>query len=71
MKTPAYVQVTGHINQSLINLQADDTGGEMDPHGMRPAFTLSLPLLSMLITSLPSPNSLFPNPSQVPMGKPV
>jgi len=33
MKTPDYVQVVGHIDQSKINLQADDGGGEMDPHG--------------------------------------
>jgi hypothetical protein len=25
--------VTGHINQALINIAANDTGGEMDPHG--------------------------------------
>lgn len=33
VKTPDYVQVTGHINQQLINLAADDGGGELDPHG--------------------------------------
>ncbi|CAE6345914.1 unnamed protein product [Rhizoctonia solani] len=33
MKTPSYVQVTGRINQALINIAADDSGGEMDPHG--------------------------------------
>ncbi|KAG8684336.1 hypothetical protein FRC09_015455 [Ceratobasidium sp. 395] len=33
MKTSAYVQVTGHIKQDLINLAAKDDGGEMDPHG--------------------------------------
>ncbi|RDB27449.1 hypothetical protein Hypma_004080 [Hypsizygus marmoreus] len=33
MKTPDYVQVVGFVDQSKINLQADDTGGEMDPHG--------------------------------------
>ena len=31
MKTPAYVQVTGHINQALINIQAGDFGDELDP----------------------------------------
>jgi len=33
VKTPDYVQVTGHINQQFVNLQADDGGGELDPHG--------------------------------------
>ncbi|KAF8608880.1 hypothetical protein BDV93DRAFT_433086 [Ceratobasidium sp. AG-I] len=33
MRTPAYVQVTGHIKQDLINIAANDDGGEMDPHG--------------------------------------
>lgn len=27
MQTPDYLQVTGHINQSLINILAGDTGG--------------------------------------------
>lgn len=33
MRTPDYVQVVGFIDQSQINLQKDDGGGEMDPHG--------------------------------------
>jgi hypothetical protein len=33
IKTPDYVQVTGVINQEQIYLKADDSGGEMDPHG--------------------------------------
>jgi len=33
MRTPDYVQVTGYIQQDLIDLQADDSGGELDPHG--------------------------------------
>ncbi|KAH7339427.1 hypothetical protein B0J17DRAFT_655089 [Rhizoctonia solani] len=33
MKTPDYVQVVGFIDQANINMQADDSGGEMDPHG--------------------------------------
>jgi len=33
MKTPDYVQVTGFITQELINIQKDDSGGELDPHG--------------------------------------
>ncbi|KDE06562.1 hypothetical protein MVLG_03059 [Microbotryum lychnidis-dioicae p1A1 Lamole] len=33
IKTPHYVQVTGYINQAMINIDANDQGGEMDPHG--------------------------------------
>ncbi|KAF8629475.1 hypothetical protein AX15_003422 [Amanita polypyramis BW_CC] len=33
IKTPAYVQVTGFIDQTKIDLNASDWGGELDPHG--------------------------------------
>ncbi|KAJ7136034.1 manno protein [Mycena epipterygia] len=33
MKTPSYVQVVGFIDQTLINIIAGDSGGELDPHG--------------------------------------
>jgi hypothetical protein len=33
MRTSAYVQVVGFIDQTLINLNAEDFGGELDPHG--------------------------------------
>ncbi|KAF8582331.1 hypothetical protein K439DRAFT_1351531 [Ramaria rubella] len=33
MQTPDYLQVTGHINQTLINIFHGDSGGEEDPHG--------------------------------------
>jgi hypothetical protein len=33
IQTPDYIQVTGNINQALIDLAADDSGGELDPHG--------------------------------------
>jgi len=33
MRTPDYVQVVGFIDQTYINLMADDYGGELDPHG--------------------------------------
>ena len=33
MRTPDYAQVVGFIDQTKINLQSDDYGGEMDPHG--------------------------------------
>jgi hypothetical protein len=33
IKTPDYVEVVGYIDQTKLNLQADDYGGEEDPHG--------------------------------------
>ncbi|KAL5521777.1 hypothetical protein ACEPAF_2525 [Sanghuangporus sanghuang] len=33
IKTPSYVQVVGFIDQTAINIQAGDSGGELDPHG--------------------------------------
>jgi len=33
MRTPDYVQVVGFIDQTKINIQAGDFGGELDPHG--------------------------------------
>ncbi|KAG6908602.1 hypothetical protein DXG01_004005 [Tephrocybe rancida] len=33
MRTPDYVQVVGFIDQTRVNLQGGDYGGEMDPHG--------------------------------------
>lgn len=32
-KTPDYVQVVGFMNQTLIDMVAGDSGGEMDPPG--------------------------------------
>jgi len=33
IKTSGYIQVTGLFNQTGIGLKADDSGGELDPHG--------------------------------------
>jgi hypothetical protein len=33
LRTSAYTQWTGYINQTALNLQEDDSGGELDPHG--------------------------------------
>jgi len=33
VRAPAYVQVVGFIDQTKLNIQAGDYGGEMDPHG--------------------------------------
>ncbi|KAL1940149.1 hypothetical protein VTO73DRAFT_9100 [Trametes versicolor] len=32
-KTPGYIQVVGFIDQTKINIQSGDGGGELDPHG--------------------------------------
>jgi hypothetical protein len=33
IKTPGYIQVTGLFNQVGLEMQASDSGGELDPHG--------------------------------------
>ncbi len=33
MKTPGYLQVVGFIDQTKLNIQDGDFGGELDPHG--------------------------------------
>ncbi|KAG6836032.1 hypothetical protein H0H93_012122 [Arthromyces matolae] len=33
MRTPAYVQVVGFIDQTQVNIADGDWGGELDPHG--------------------------------------
>lgn len=33
MRTSQYIQIVGYIDQTVLGLQADDTGGEEDPHG--------------------------------------
>jgi hypothetical protein len=33
MRTPNYVQVVGFIDQTKINMNGGDYGGELDPHG--------------------------------------
>ncbi|KAG2035008.1 hypothetical protein BDR03DRAFT_963434 [Suillus americanus] len=33
IKTPNYIQIAGFIDQTQINIAADDYGGELDPHG--------------------------------------
>jgi hypothetical protein len=33
MKTPDYIQIVGFIDQTKINIQTGDYGGELDPHG--------------------------------------
>jgi hypothetical protein len=33
MRTPGYIQLVGVFDQTAVGLTADDTGGELDPHG--------------------------------------
>ncbi|KAI0317524.1 hypothetical protein OF83DRAFT_1083534 [Amylostereum chailletii] len=33
LRAPDYVMITGLLDQSLVNIQTDDPGGELDPHG--------------------------------------
>ena len=33
VKSPDYIQVTGFMDQTKINMLRGDAGGEMDPHG--------------------------------------
>ncbi|BGP42190.1 hypothetical protein JCM10449v2_006195 [Rhodotorula kratochvilovae] len=52
LKTEAYIQWTGFIDQTALHLKADDTGGELDPHG---ADLLGNPLGGLVYSSgLPS-----------------
>lgn len=40
LRTSQYVQIIGHINQELVNLQAGDFGGELDSGGQDEVRTL-------------------------------
>lgn len=33
IRTPSYVEVTGHIDQKMINIKDGDEGGELDSGG--------------------------------------
>ena len=33
MKTSAYIQITGFVDNTAIGLDPNDGGGELDPHG--------------------------------------
>ncbi|GAA5940675.1 uncharacterized protein JCM15063_006321 [Sporobolomyces koalae] len=52
MRTKAYIQITGYIDQTVLGMTKDDTGGELDPHG---ADLLGNPLGGLVFSSgLPS-----------------
>lgn len=48
MRTSQYIQIAGYIDQTALGLQADDTGGEEDPHG---ADQLGNPLGSLVFSN--------------------
>jgi hypothetical protein len=60
MRTPGYIQVSGQFNQTGINLNPTDYGGELDPHGADLAgnplgglvFSSSLPTTNGTITQV-------------------
>ncbi|GAA6055114.1 hypothetical protein JCM3770_007447, partial [Rhodotorula araucariae] len=55
LKTEAYIQWTGLIDQTALHLVANDTGGELDPHG---ADLLGNPVGGLVYsTGLPSGNN--------------
>ena len=33
LRSPSYLEVLAFIDQTMLNLQPDDYGGELDPHG--------------------------------------
>ncbi|GAA5854369.1 hypothetical protein JCM3766R1_002300 [Sporobolomyces carnicolor] len=52
MKTKAYIQISGYIDQTVLGMTKDDSGGELDPHG---ADLLGNPLGGLVFSSgLPS-----------------
>jgi len=52
MKTSAYIQITGRLNQTGIGLAPNDTGGELDPHGADMVCTPSI-ITSVISETLP------------------
>lgn len=55
MRTSAYIQVTGLFDQTGIDLNSQDYGGELDPHG---ADLLGNPIGGLLYsTNMPSATS--------------
>ncbi|GAA5876821.1 hypothetical protein JCM16303_006296 [Sporobolomyces ruberrimus] len=50
MKTKAYIQISGYVDQTVLGMTKDDLGGELDPHGL-----LGNPLGGLVFSSgLPS-----------------
>lgn len=51
IKTPSYVLVAGHLKQELLNLPADDYGGELDSGGQDLVRSLAGSTLNWHLTS--------------------
>lgn len=62
VQTPDYVEIAGYIDQTALNLTADDAGGEEDPHG---ADERGNPLGSLLYSSAFNANNSQTNFTQV------
>merc|ERR1739841_438737 len=58
IKTPDYVEVVGMIDQTALKIEAEDSGGEEDPHG---ADMRGNPLGSLFYSSAfgPGPSSAY------------
>src|ERR1700677_5125645 len=48
-----YIQIVAHINQVNVNLPANDTGGELDPHGQDLVCSLQSALACCLLIACP------------------
>lgn len=57
IQTPDYVEIVGYIDQTALNLQASDYGGEEDPHG---ADQRGNPLGSLMFSSAFGNGTLSP-----------
>lgn len=53
LRSPSYLEVLAYIDQTMLNMQASDYGGELDPHGAdlvsRLRFTLSARVLTRFV----------------------
>ena len=64
MKTPGYIQITGLLNQAGVNLDPNDSGGELDPHGV--CFCKTLAFSFQDLTRLPNSTLSRPISSVTP-----
>ncbi len=67
-KTPHYIQVVGWLDQAALNIQADDSGGEMDPHGADQVCWLHFARVTQLVlTMYPSRSPARQPPRRTPV----
>lgn len=58
--TPDYVMIVAFIDQSLVNLQANDSGGELDPHGADLVSCANYDLFSPVLIMMMSTSLVIP-----------